>query len=163
MSAASGGSPADRVRAAGRASHPGQPEPGADVFPAGVRTCTVTWILVPDAMAKPRTSDGGTGDDAGYQFACPLAMVQPPAVVTCPWSLMMSSWHVVPTGMPVTCALSCVPHGLATYLTVALTRVRGLAARAGEDPGGSRGRDACPEVAAALPACPGEQLPQRRA
>src|ERR1700722_13829794 len=82
-------------------------------------------------MAKPRTSASTTGEDAGYRLARPPPIVQPPAVVTCPWRLMTSSSHVVPAGMPLTCTLSCSPHTLAAYLTVAVTPVRGLAARDG--------------------------------
>ena len=110
-------------------------------------------------MAKARTSDDGTGDDAGYQFARPLVIVQPPAFVTCPCSLMTSRWHVVPTGMPVTCALSSSPHGLAVYLTSAVTRVRGLAAlRAPAHPGAElatgRCADGCAACTPAITAAP---------
>src|SRR4029077_19434963 len=91
--------PFDTDRGGDRFSH-GR---SSDSAVAGHRRGTLTRVLPPVVMAKPRTSTTGNGAEAGYQApGWPPAMVQPPAAESRPWALMTCNSHVVPAGIPLT-------------------------------------------------------------
>ena len=62
----------------------------------------MTKIAVPVEITNPRTLDSGSQVDAGYHVAGLLAIVQPPAISSCPAELITSSSHFVPAGTPLT-------------------------------------------------------------
>ena len=60
---------------------------------------------------KLAAADARTEDEAGYQASSSRgAMVQLPAGTRCPREFMTSNSHLVPTGIPLTCASSFSPQ-----------------------------------------------------
>src|ERR1700761_2938456 len=82
-----------------------------------------TWIDFPPPIvtANELMFFSATAAALGYQtLPSSLSVTQLPASVRFPAASVTQSSHVVPTGMPVTSVLTCVPQPIARQLTVAV-------------------------------------------